>query len=57
MPHAHVDHAADELIQTGVAAFLHRIPERWVKYDADSLTATESKALSLLVAAKDAFVA
>lgn len=50
MPNAHVD-AADELIQTAVAALLRRVPERWEEYDADSLTATELKALFLLVAA------
>ena len=51
MPDAHVDHAADDLIQTAVAGLLRRVPERWEEYDADSLTATESKALFLLVAA------
>ena len=51
MPDAHVDHADDDLLQTAVAALLRRVPERWEEYDADSLTATESKALFLLVAA------
>lgn len=51
MPDAHVDHAADELIQTAVVGLLRRVPERWEEYDADSLTATESNALFLLVAA------
>jgi hypothetical protein len=49
MPSAHVD-AADELIQTAVAALLRRVPERGENYNADSLIATESKALLLLVA-------
>lgn len=43
IPDAHVDHAADDLIETAVAALLRRVPERWEEYDADSLTATESK--------------
>lgn len=51
MPDAHVDRAADDLIETAVAALLRRIPDRWQEYDADSLTATESNALFLLVAA------
>jgi len=50
MPNTHVD-AAEELIQTAVATLLRRVPERWEEYDADSLTATESKALFLLIAA------
>lgn len=50
MLNAHVD-AADELIQTAVAALLRRVPERWEEYDADLLTATEAKSLFLLVAA------
>jgi len=40
-----------DLLQDAVAALLHRIPERWAEYDADALTATESQALFLLVAA------
>lgn len=51
MPDAHVEHAADKLIQTAVAALVRRVPERWEEYDADALTATESKTLFLLVAA------
>ncbi len=51
MPDAHLDRTVDELIQTAVAALLRRVPERWEEYHADSLTATESKALFLLVAA------
>lgn len=51
MPDAHFDPAAEDLIETAVAALLHRVPARWEEYDADSLTATESKALFLLVAA------
>ena len=40
-----------DLLQDVVAALLRRIPERWAEYDADALTATESQALFLLVAA------
>lgn len=41
----------DALLQDAVAALLRRVPERWAEYDADALTATESQALFLLVAA------
>lgn len=51
MPNGDVVHAVDDLIETAVAALLRRVPERWEEYDADSLTATESKALFMLVAA------
>lgn len=51
MQNAHVDHAADDLIQTSVAAIFRRVHERWEQYDADSLTSTESKALFLLLSA------
>lgn len=40
-----------DLLQDAVAALLRRIPERWAEYNADALTATESQALFLLVAA------
>ena len=43
-------HGSD-LLQDAVAALLRRIPERWAEYGADALTATESQALFLLVAA------
>jgi len=39
----------DDLLQDAVASLLRRIPERWTEYDADTLTATESQALVLLV--------
>ena len=53
MPDSHQDNRADAdaLLQDAVATLLRRIPERWAEYDADTLTATESQALSLLVAA------
>ncbi|HPM22942.1 MAG TPA: hypothetical protein PLP66_03495 [Phycisphaerae bacterium] len=53
MPDPHQDNraAANTLLQDAVAALLRRIPERWAEYDADALTATESQALFLLVAA------
>lgn len=40
-----------QTLQDAVAALLRRVPERWAEYDADALTATESQALFLLVAA------
>lgn len=40
-----------DLLQDAVAALLRRVPDRWAEYDADALTATESQALCLLVAA------
>lgn len=51
MPNIQLDDTADDFIQTAVAALLGRVPERWEEYDGDSLTATESQALFLLVAA------
>ncbi|MEP0846416.1 MAG: hypothetical protein HRF50_06285 [Phycisphaerae bacterium] len=53
MPDPHQDNRADAdtLLQDAVTALLRRIPERWAEYDADALTATESRALFLLVAA------
>ncbi len=40
-----------DILGDAVAALLRRIPESWAEYDADALTATESQALFLLVAA------
>ena len=51
MPNIQLDDTAADFIQTAVAALLSRVPERWEEYDGDSLTATESQALFLLVAA------
>lgn len=41
----------DALLGDAVAALLRRVPERWETYEGDALTAKESKALFLLVAA------
>lgn len=40
-----------DFLQDAVAVLLRRVPERWAEYDADALTATESQAMFLLVAA------
>ena len=50
-PHRDESVNPDDLLQDAVADLLRRIPERWAEYDADTLTATESQALALLVAA------
>lgn len=42
---------SSDVLGDAVAALLRRIPEIWAEYDADALTATESQALFLLVAA------
>lgn len=51
MPDAHIDCAADDRIETAVVVPLRRVPERRGEYDVDSLTATQSKSLFLLVVA------
>ena len=43
--------AGPDLLQDSLTVLLRRIPERWAEYDADALTATESRALFLLIAA------
>jgi hypothetical protein len=49
MPNAHIDHAADDLIQTPSPRCCAACPNAG-KHDADSLTAMKSRALFLLVA-------
>lgn len=51
MPSDDPDTAPAEFLSAAVAALLRRVPERWAEYDADALSATESQALFLLVAA------